>query len=568
MVSAISQVKAEVQSAVEECARRHGWPAPAGVAGDVMRPRSSDHGDFSSNAAMTWAARLRKEGVNLPPREVAEQLLACWPGESFLQSRDIAGPGFINVTVDTDWYKERASDIVARPDAVGRLDVGQGASWQVEFVSANPTGPLHFGGARNAVLGDALARILEAAGYRVQREFYVNDAGAQFDLFVRSLYAFYMRLQDLDAELPEEGYAGAYMEDYAREVARSEADVLTPLPAADAHALLRPLALNIVLTDVREELRLIDVEFDRWYREQELYDSGAVQSAIEELGRMGATYERDGALWFAASRFPGMDQDIVLVRGTGAPTYFAADIAYHREKLQERGFDRAVDVWSVDHQGHVPRMKAVLQALELDPDSLTILLYDLVKLVRDGVEVTMSKRGGQFLTLREVVAEVGPDAVRFLLLTRAPESVLEFDLEDAKARHQDNPVFFVQYSHARLCSIRRRAREAGLEIPTEEGQSSDLMRARLGHDSEMALIKTLLSLDEEIEAAVHRLSPHSLTYYAVRIASAVNGFYRDCRVLDLEQRELSAARLLLCEAARIVLARVLSLLGVQAPATM
>lgn len=568
MSTLVSLVRHEVLSAVQACAAQRGWNVAADTDIEVGRPNRPDFGDFSTNAALTLAAQLRRQSVSVPPRTVAAQIVACWPAESVLTARDIAGPGFINLTVDPDWFRARTAQILIAPERVGTLAMGRGRSCQVEFVSANPTGPLHFGGARNAVLGDTVARILDAADYRVQREFYVNDAGSRFDVFVESLRAAYLQHHGYDATVPVDGYGGAYMRDYAKTLTDAVGNQWVDTPLPEALALLRPIALEIVLADVRDEVSRIGVYFDRWFREQTLHDAGEVQAGIDRLAEAGATYEKDGAVWFAASRYAGMDQDIVLVRSNGTPTYFAADVAYHRDKFEKRGLDRVIDVWSVDHQGHVPRMKAVMQALGLEPERLHIVLYDLVKLARQGVEVTMSKRSGQFLTLREVVAEVGADAVRFMLLTRAPESALEFDLEAVKAQNQDNPVYFVQYSHARLCSILKRAAEAGLVVPTGDADIEGLVRTQLQHAAEMDLMKTLLSFDEELELAVNRLSPHNLPYYAVRIASTVNAFYRDCRVLDAQNPERTRGRLLLCTASRIVLARVLRLLGVTAPEAM
>ena len=568
MANLVSLVRREVLSALRNCAANLEWQFDPNSGIEVKRPKRTGLGDFSTNCAMSTAAQLRKLGNSLSPREVAEQILSHWPDESLLTCKSIAGPGFINLTVNPDWFRAQTARILKFPGNVGRPDLGQGKSFQVEFISANPTGPLHFGGARNAVLGDTIARILETTRHEVQREFYVNDAGSRFDVFVESLHAAYLNLCGLEAEVPEDGYRGEYMLAYAQRLKGKEGKRFVNVPAQEVLPSLRSFALEIVLSDVQDEVSLIGIKFDRWFSEQDLHDAGEVQESIVRLTEAGATYKKEGALWFAASRFEGMDQDIVLVRSNGAPTYFAADVAYHRDKLEKRGFDKAIDVWSVDHQGHVPRMKAMMQALGLEPDRLEIVLYDLVKLAREGVEITMSKRSGQFLTLREVVSEVSADAVRFMLLTRAPESVIEFDLVEAKAQNQDNPVYFVQYSHARLCSIQKKAAEAGLLVPTKDIEIEDLLQKHLQHQAEMDLMKVLLNLDEELEMAVNRLSPHNLTYFAVRIATAINVFYRDCRVLDEKHLDVSKCRLLLCSAARIVLAKVLFLLGVQAPETM
>lgn len=559
-------VKDRVRTALDALQASRPDMHPGPVDFEITRPKRPEHGDFSTNAAMVMAAQFRRRGEKIAPRGLAEALVAHLPADGLIARHEVAGPGFINLSIDPRWYRTQCAAIVAHPEAVGRLELGQGRHYQVEFVSANPTGPLHFGGARNAVLGDALARVFEAAGYRVQREFYVNDAGSQFHQFVESLWTACRQRQGLPAQFPEDGYSGAYIHDYAARLEERMGTEPAGLPREEAVGRIWDAARDIVLEDVRSELELIDIRFDRWFREQTLHAGGHVQAAIRHLTEAGAVYEKDGARWFAASRH-GSDQDVVLVRSNGAPTYFAADVAYHRDKFVTRGFDRVVNVWSVDHQGHIPRMKALMRALDLDESRLYILLYDLVKLVRDGVEVSMSKRAGNFLTLREVVAEVGSDAVRFLLLTRSPESVLEFDLEKAIAQDQDNPVYFVQYSHARLCSIQARAAAAGIP-PVEGRRLEEIMTALLEHPMELELMKTLLELEEEMRRAMARYSPHNLTYYAVRIASRINAFYRDCRVVDANRVELSQARLALCEAARIVLARVLFLLGVTAPVSM
>lgn len=560
------EIRDRVAAALAASNSEQGWNLPEDLAFEVNRPRNPDHGDFSANVAMTAAAALRRSGANLPPREVAAHIAGRLSQDGTIAEVDVAGPGFLNLKVAPAWFWDRMADTVLDPSKVGRLDVGQGRRVQVEFVSANPTGPLHFGGARNAVLGDGLARVLEACGYAVQREFYVNDAGGQFDLFVQSLLAACVQLQGGQAEFPAEGYRGAYMREYAAAACERLGGDWRADPDRDADVLAGP-AIEIVLEDVRSEISLLGIEFDRWFSERELHESGQVDAAIARLADRDAVYRSEGALWFAASRYAGNDQDVVLVRSNGAPTYFAADAAYHWDKLHTRGFERVLNVWSVDHQGHIPRMHALVEAMGLKRERLEIVLYDLVKLVRDGAEVAMSKRSGSFLTLREVVAEVGSDAVRFMLLTRAPESVVEFDLARVVEQNPENPVYFVQYSHARLCSILERARADGLSPPPADDMRAAL-QTHLGHPAEQELARLLTELGDQLLVALERSSPHNLTYYAMRIASAVNAFYRDCRVLDEARPGLSGARLCLCDAARIVLARVLQLLGVHAPASM
>jgi arginyl-tRNA synthetase len=419
------------------------------------------------------------------------------------------------------------------------------------------------------VLGDALANVLEAAGYTVQREFYVNDAGTQFNLFVQTLYARTLQALGQDVPLPEGGYPGDYMKDYARRVLEQVGDQLRPdLPKADFEAILHPVARALVLTDLKAELAGIGIEYDNWFSEQTLYDDGLVQQALNYLDGRGELARRDGAVWFLASNYPKNDKDEVVVRSNGAPTYFASDIAYHYDKFIRRGFDHVVNVWAVDHQGHVPRMAAVMQALGLDPSRLTILMYDLVKLIRNGQEVKISKRAGNLITIHDVVEEVGADAVRFNLLTRSPESTIEFDLDLAVAQSNENPVYYVQYSHARICSILGRAREEGFAVDNLPAGDAREIVARLTHPAELALVRKLLELEEQIELSAEKLSPHNLTYYAIELARTFNTFYRDCKVVDASERELSQARLLLSRACQAVLAKVLALIGVRAPESM
>ncbi len=533
----------------------------------VERPRQADHGDYSSNVAMVAAAAARKSGSNnLNPRQVAQALVDHLPAGGMIDGADIAGPGFINLRLADGWLQDQVATILAAGPAYGNIDRGAGQRWQVEYVSANPTGPIHYGGGRNAVLGDSLANVLAAAGYTIQREFYVNDGGSQFAAFAVSLYARYLQQFGRDEPIPENGYPGEYMVDYARRVVERVGDSLLALDRDAAIAAIRPLGREIVLHDLSAELRLIGVAFDNWFSEQSLYDEGLVQQALDLLDKRGELARRDGAVWFLASKYPKNEKDEVVVRSNGLPTYLASDIAYHYDKFIRRGFDRVVNVWAVDHQGHVPRMAAVMQALGLDPDRLVILMYDLVKLLRNGQEVKLSKRAGTIITIGDVVGEVGPDAVRYNLLTRSPESAVEFDLDLAVQQNNENPVYYIQYGHARICSILSRALEVGFDISDTTAPGGVLRR--LTHPSELALLRKMLELEEQIELAVDKLSPHNLTHYALDLTRVFSAFYRDCKVIDADDLELSRARLLLSRACRVVLAKVLALIGVSAPETM
>ncbi|MEZ4863963.1 MAG: arginine--tRNA ligase [Caldilineaceae bacterium] len=582
------QVKALVQSAVTTAQAQGALPAFAVPPVDILRPKQADHGDYSTNVAMMVAATMRKAtGEKSNPRAIAEAVVVHLPSSVLIAKVEIAGPGFINLRLSDQWLQEQVTAILQAGTRFGDSDLGQGQRWQVEFVSANPNGPIHYGGARNAVLGDSLARVLRSAGYDVQTEFYVNDAGTQFRLFIETLYARYLQVVNHDQAalqadivieedpdwwrqedvIPDQGYAGAYMIDYAKQVYAEHGEHFAKLPKEAALAELRSVGHALIMPELEVSLARIDVHFDRWFSEQSLYDEGLVEQLLDQLETQGELAQHDGAVWFLASNYPRNDKDEVVIRSNGTPTYFASDIAYHYDKFLRRNFDRVINVWGVDHQGHVPRMAAIMQSLGLDPARLTILMHDLVKLMRDGREVKLSKRAGNLITLNEVVNEIGSDALRFNLLTRSPESTIEVDLDLAVAQTKENPVYYVQYSHARICSILAKAATEGFDIAVLNQIDRQRLH-RLTHPSELALIRKLLALEEQIETAVEKLSPHNLPHYAMDLAKSFNGFYRDCRVVDPEHSELSQARLALSEAARIGLAKVLWLMGVSAPATM
>ncbi len=535
----------------------------------IERPKQADHGDFSTNIALITAAAVKKEtGDKVNPRQIAQAIVGHIPVDGLIGAVELAGPGFINIRLAERWLQHHVRAIIDAGDTFGNINRGDGARWQVEFVSANPTGPLHYGGARNAVLGDSLASVLEAAGYDVQREFYVNDVGNQLDLFAQTLYARYQQLYGQDVELPQDGYKGDYMIGYAQQIQAEVGESLLLLPRHTVLATLREKGLAIVLADLADELSLIGIRYDRWFSEQSLHDEGLVEQLLADLTEKGDIGEWDGARWFRASNYPKNDKDEVVVKSNGMPTYFASDIAYHYDKFVRRGFDRVVNIWAVDHQGHVPRMGAIMAALGLDPDRLVIVLYNLVKLLRDGQEVKMSKRSGDFLTLREVVEDVGADAVRFMLLTRGPESGIDFDLALAVEQKNENPVYYVQMNHARICSILLKAAEEGLAAGSAAQPGDDDALALLAHPTEFGLIRKILEMEEQIDFAVDKLSPHNLTHYAMELARSFSVFYDQCHVLKAEPDELRRARFLLCWAARTALARVLHLMGMSAPESM
>lgn len=535
---------------------------------EIQRPKQADHGDYSTNVAMVAAAVARKSDPSKAnPRQIAQAIVEHLQSSTVIGAAELAGPGFINLRLSDAWLQQQVLEIIEAGDSFGNIERGVGQRWQVEYLSANPTGPVTYAGARNGVLGDALANVLEAAGYSVQREFYINDGGNQFVIFAATLYARYMQQLGYDVPLPEQSYAGEYMIDYAKRIIDQVGDRFVAMSKEEATGELRVMGRELVLEGLHAEVESIGIEYDNWFSEQSLYDEGFVEQALDYLDQRGELVQRDGAVWFQASKYPKNDKDEVVVRSNGIPTYLASDIAYHYDKFIRRGFDHVVDVWGVDHQGHVPRMAAMMQAFGLDPARLTILMHDLVKLIRDGHEVKISKRAGNIITIRDVVEEVGADAVRFNLLTRSPESTIEFDLDLAVAQSNENPVYYVQYSHARICSILARAADEGFDtsdVPTDAATLLGL----LAHPAELALIRKMLELEEQIELAVEKLSPHNLTYYAIELARTFNAFYRDCKVVDPTQPEMSKARLLISRASRVVLAKVLGLIGVRAPESM
>jgi len=532
---------------------------PAELSFSLDRPPQPQFGDFSTNAALIASSRAQRK-----PREVAQQLVAALGDVSGLCQRvEIAGPGFINFHLGPSWLHELIATVLKNGElSAGNL--GQGQRVQVEFVSANPNGPIHIGHGRGGVIGDVLARVLAAAGYDVQREFYINDAAmsSQMVLFAQSLEVRYRQLCGEKVELPENGYKGEYVIDLARELLAEHGETLRTLPGGERLAQFLELGKVKMLSWQRSTLSALGIEFDQWFSEQSLHDAGKVQEAIDRLREGGYTTEADGALWLKTTAF-GDEQDRVLVRSNGVTTYLASDLAYHFGKC-DRGFARSLDIWGADHHGHISRMKAGLAAVGLDPDRLDVLLYQIVRLFRDGVEVKVSKREGDIITVSEVIEEVGVDATRFFFLMRSHDSRLDFDLDLAKKQSADNPVYYVQYGHARICSILREAEErtVGAALSPDE-----VTLELLTHPQEIALMRKLAELPNEIELAAQRYEVHRLTRYATDLAAAFHGFYTECRVLG-EAAALTAARLALVRATQLVLKQVLGLLGVGAPERM
>jgi len=517
-------------------------------------PNHADHGDYASNIAMALARDEKK-----PPRKIADILVRELSGsDNFFDRIEIAGPGFINFFINKDVWRESLRKIVSSGDDFGKGTIGNGKRIQVEFVSANPTGPLHIGHGRGAATGDAIASILTAAGFDVVREYYINDAGNQMDTLGRSVFLRYRELLGQTVEFPENCYQGDYIREIARDLITKHGDRYLEMPGEEAIRQCAKIGGDVILEGIKQDLADFGVVHDTWFSEQTLFDSGKVADSISYMREKGLLYENEGALWFRTTDF-GDDKDRVVVRGNGVTTYFASDIAYHREKFTQ-GFDVVVDVWGADHHGYVPRLKSVVQGLGRNPDDLKIVLVQLVALLRDGAPVAMSTRSGEFVTLKEVVDEVGRDAARFFFLMRRSDSQLDFDLELAKRQNSENPVYYVQYAHARICSIFESAREKGLS-------PSDGALACLGTPDEMSLIKTLSVFPEIVAGSALCFEPHRVPYYLQELAGQFHSFYNRTRVLG-EDDELTAARLFLLQCTAQVLKNGLLLLGVSAPERM
>ncbi len=543
-----------ILQAAQEAQRQGLLPSVALPEVALEHPQDPDNGDYASTLPLKLARSAR-----INPMTIAQKILEVMPQPEEVERAWAAPPGYINLLLKREWVKSQVKAILDAGDAYGTLTIGNGESVQVEFVSVNPTGPVHVGHARGAVLGSALANILTSAGYQVQREYYVNDAGAQMEAFYRSVYARYLQALGRDALMPDNGYWGDYLVELGKEIAQQHGDRFARLPEDEAIAQLGAMGRERMLTLIRDNLQRLGVEFDVWFTEASLYSSGEYDRVMGLLREKGYLEEREGAVWFASSAL-GEDKDNVVVRSSGAPTYFASDIAYHYNKFAIRSFRRVIDVWGADHQGHVSRMKAVAVALGIDPSKLQIIIAQMVTLKRGDEVVKMSKRSGDLITLRELLDEVGQDACRFFFLSHSANSQMDFDLELAKKQSEDNPVYYVQYAHARIASIMRLAKERDIDY-------SDGDISLLGDDAEIALIRKMLLLPELVETAARNLEPHWLPYYAMELATAFHWFYQQCRVVSTDTA-LTKARLKLVKACQIVLAKTLSLMGMSAPESM
>ncbi len=524
----------------------------------IEEPKHSSHGDLATNFAMSNAA-----GQKMPPRKIAETVLnRLSDPEGMITRTEIAGPGFINFFIHPSAWLPVLRDIHDQDAAYGACNLGRSRKVQVEFVSANPTGPLHVGHGRGAVVGDTVAALLAFCGFEVQREYYINDSGKQIQTLGRSVYLRCLEEAGRPASFPEDGYQGDYIKEIAKELMAGHADWILASGEAEAVPFCARFASSRILEGIRDDLSVLGIHFDHWFSEQSLYDSGRVTEVIRQLQSEGLVYEKEDALWFNTEAF-GDEKDRVVVRKNGQTTYFASDIAYHRHKF-ERGFDQIIDVWGADHHGYIPRIAAAIKSAGKDENQFRVILTQLVNLLRGGSPIAMSTRAGQFVTLREVLDEVGRDAVRFIFLTRHYESQLDFDLELAKQQTNDNPVYYVQYVHARISSIFKKAEEEK-GIQTLSGSPEAL--SRLTTAEEIALIKQMARYPEVIQTAAECMEPHRIAFFLMELAAAFHAYYNKHRVLT-DDRQLADARLYLIRAIQTIIRNALGLLGVSAPNSM
>ncbi len=554
-------IKSKLKKLVAEAAGRANasgtLPSPQMPPVNIEEPKAGAHGDLSTNFAMV-AASMQK----MAPRKIAEAVIAnLQDGEGLLEKAEIAGPGFINFFIRPTAWHPVLQEIHQAGDHYGASNYGNDRKVQVEFVSANPTGPLHVGHGRGAAVGDSVGNILAYCGFRVEKEYYINDSGRQIRTLGKSVFLRYRELHGRTIDFPDECYQGEYIRELARRIQSEQGDQLLNQPEEEAVGYCARLAAADILAGIQSDLNAFGVTFDVWFSEQSLYDAGTIDRVIDDFQQRGSVYEKDGALWFGTSAF-GDEKDRVVVRNNGLTTYFASDIAYHQDKYA-RGFDRVIDVWGADHHGYIPRVTAAVEASGYRRDQFHVILVQLVNLLRGSEPVAMSTRAGEFVTLRDVVDEVGRDAARFIFLSRHYESPLDFDLELAKQKSNDNPVYYVQYVHARICSMIRKAADNGVaEIRYDESAV-----ARLSEPEEIQLIKNLLRFPETVRSSAENLEPHRITFFLMNLASAFHTYYNKHRVLT-DDPLLSRGRLYLVEAVRRVITNGLTLLGVSAPERM
>jgi arginyl-tRNA synthetase len=547
------KLKAAIQDAVYTAGLADEQSIPAII---LEQPKDKAHGDYATNIAMQLARVAKKA-----PRAIAEDLQKHFNYENApVEKIEIAGPGFINFFMRNDYLGELVSTILDAGDDFGRTNTGQGEKVQVEFVSANPTGDLHLGHARGAAVGDALSNILDAAGYEVGREYYINDAGNQIDNLARSVQARYLQALGQDAEMPDDGYHGKDIIGIGQELANEHGDSLTEKPEEERLAFFREYGLTYELKKLEKDLADFRVPFDVWYSETSLYQDGKIDTALATLRENGYVFEKDGAVWFRSTDF-GDDKDRVLIKQDGSYTYLTPDIAYHKSKL-DRGFSKLINVWGADHHGYIPRMRAAIQALGNNADTLEVTIIQMVNLFENGEKVKMSKRTGKAVTLRELMDEVGIDAMRYFFVMRSSDTHLDFDMDLAKSQSNENPVYYVQYAYARISTMIAQAAEKGFQ--TDGSFDASLLTA----EKELDLLKRLGEFPQVVADAAEKRMPHRMTQYAFDLAGALHSFYNAEKVLNPENEALTKARIALMKAVRITIKNTLKLISVEAPEKM
>lgn len=553
------ELKNIIEQAVKKAVSNGALPEAEMPQFNIEKPANKDNGDYSTNVAMAGARAFKKA-----PRMIAEAIASYIDLDGTAFDRvEIAGPGFMNFFLSQQFYSDVLKDVFSCGKDYGKSDYGQGKRVLVEFVSANPTGPMHIGNARGGAIGDCLASVLDWAGFSVNREFYVNDAGNQIEKFATSLEVRYLQHYDPSVELPEDAYHGQDIVEHAENFIKEYGDKYVNADSKERRKALVDFALPKNIAGLERDLGRYRITYDKWFRESTLHNDGSVQRVIDALKEKGVTYEQDGALWFKASEY-GNDKDIVLVRANGLPTYIVPDIAYHYNKLVTRGYDKAIDVLGADHHGYVPRMKAALTALGLDASRLDCVIMQMVRLVREGETIKLSKRSGKAITLNTLIDEVPLDAARFFFNLREPNSHFDFDLELAAKQSSENPVYYVQYAHARICSIIKKAQEQGVELKTP----SDDELALLNSKEEKDLIRHLSLLTDEIVSAAKSYDPAKITHYVIELATLFHKFYNAQRVMLDDNEGLMQARLFLCKAVKDTIYNILTMLKITAPEVM
>ncbi len=552
------QLKEKIMDALGRAVADGTLPAEPIPGFNIEKPANSANGDFSANAALASAKAFKKS-----PRDIAQIIVNNLDlTDTLFEKVEIAGPGFLNFFLSQQYYSEIIKDVMAKGENYGKSDYGNGKKVLVEFVSANPTGPMHIGNARGGAIGDCLASVLQWAGYEVNREFYINDAGNQIEKFATSLEVRYLQIYKEGIEMPEDAYHGADITNHAKNFAKEYGDKFVESTSEERRKALVDFALPKNIAGLEHDLLEYRIKYDRWFKESTLHNDGSVKAIIDKFNELGVTYEQDGALWFKASEF-GNEKDIVLVRANGLPTYIVPDIAYHYNKLVTRGYDKAIDVLGADHHGYVPRMKAALTALGLDASRLDAVIMQMVRLVRDGETIKLSKRSGKAITLTTLLEEVPIDAARFFFNLREPNSHFDFDLDLAAQETSQNPVYYVQYAHARICSILKKAQDQGVTLKTP----TDSQLALLNSNEEKELIAHLAGLTDEIIASAKAYDPAKITHYVIELATLFHKFYNAHRVMT-EDENLMQARLYLCTAVKDTIKNILTMLKISVPETM